>query len=129
MVSGGPDLRNAFQDSLNSAIAHGLWPSRWIGLGDQTCTAIEAIAQEHPDATVNHIADAYDAFDREHSTRAGPEPPKRLVARRPPSVGSRGSVPVPPTADRAADLSEDQQHNADDEQNPPDRRDDGRYGQ
>ena len=120
-------MRNAFQDSLNSAIAHGLRPSRWIGLGDQTCTAIEAIAQEHPDATVDHIADAYDAFNREHS--AGPEPPKRSVVRHRPVKRSRGSVPVPPAADRAADLSEDQQHDADDEQNPPDRRDDCGYGQ
>jgi hypothetical protein len=62
----GGELRDAFQDSLNCAIAHGSRPSRWIGLGDETCTAIEAVAREHPDATVNHIANAYDAFDREH---------------------------------------------------------------
>jgi hypothetical protein len=83
----GANLRNAFQDSLNCAIAHGQRPSRWIGLGERTCTAIEAVAQEHPDATVDHIADAYDAFVREHepsSPDAPPqaEPPKRLEARR-----------------------------------------------
>jgi hypothetical protein len=129
MVVGAAELRDAFQDSLNSAIAHGLRPSRWIGLGEATCTAIEAVAREHPDATVDHIADAYDAFDREHKTRAEPEPSKRLVARRGSFNRSRGSVPVPSTADRASDLSENQQHDADDEQNPPDRGDDCGYGQ
>jgi hypothetical protein len=129
MLGGADDLRDAFKESLNSAIAHGLRPSRWIGLGDQTCTAIEAIAQDHPDATVALIADAYDAFDREHSAHAGTEPPERLVARRGPFVKSRGSVPVPSAADRAPDLPEDQQHDADDEQDPPDRRDDAGYGQ
>ncbi|RDH78980.1 hypothetical protein DVS77_10405 [Mycolicibacterium moriokaense] len=87
-MEAGSDLRTAFQDSLNRAITHGLRPSRWIGLGDATCSAIEAVAEEHPDATVAHIADAYDAFAREHDT---PEPaapadhqaPARLVARRP----------------------------------------------
>ena len=80
------DLRRAFQDSLNGAILHGLSPSRWLGLGAQTYAAIDEVAQEHPDATVNHIADAYDAFAREHSA---PDPtptvdaPTRLVARRP----------------------------------------------
>lgn len=79
------DLRRAFQDSLNGAIVHGQRPSRWVGLGGDTYSAIDAVAQEHPDATVNHIADAYDAFAREHGA---PDPapvdvPARLVARRP----------------------------------------------
>ena len=91
MFGGGADLRDAFQDSLNCAIAHGLRPSRWIGLGDETFSAIDAIAEEHPDATADHIACAYDAFVREHGTADvrtlddGPvpvEPPKRLVAQR-----------------------------------------------
>ena len=129
MVAGAADLRDAFQDSLNSAIARGLRPSRWIGLGDQTFSAIEAIALEHPDATVDHIADAYDAFDREHSPHADVEQPRRLVARRGPFVRGRGSEPNFSAADRTPDLSEDQQHHADDEQNPPDRRDDAGYGQ
>jgi hypothetical protein len=84
MSGHGADLRDAFQDSLNSAIAHGLRPSRWIGLGEVTCTAIDAVAREHPDATVDHIADAYDAFDREHCKQVDVEQPKRLVARRGP---------------------------------------------
>jgi hypothetical protein len=80
------DLYGAFQDSLNCALVRGLRPSRWTGLGDETCTAIEAIAREHPEATADHIADAYDAFAREHA--ASPvklppvEPPKLLVAQR-----------------------------------------------
>ena len=129
MLSGGADLRDAFQDSLNSAIAHGLRPSRWIGLGEATCTAIEAVAREHPDATVDHIADAYDAFDREHCAHAEVERPRRLVARRGPFKRGQGSVPIASAADRAPNLPEDQQHDADDEQNPADRGDDGGYGQ
>lgn len=86
-MEAGADLRDAFQDSLNCAIAHGQRPSRWIGLGDKTRTAIEAVAKEHPDATADHIADAYDAFAREHepasSTVSPPAgAPKRLEARR-----------------------------------------------
>ena len=75
-------MRDAFQESLNCAIAHGLRPSRWIGLGDKTFTAIDAIADEHPDATADHIAGAYDAFAREHGVADVVEPPKRLAAQR-----------------------------------------------
>jgi hypothetical protein len=67
-----PDLYGAFQDSLNCALVRGLRPSRWTGLGDETYTAIEVVAQEHPEATADHIADAYDAFAREHA-------PSRMV--------------------------------------------------
>jgi hypothetical protein len=86
-MEGAADLRSTFQKSLNCAIAHGQRPSPRCGLGDRTHTAIEAVAQEHPDATADHIADAYDAFVREHepsSPDAPPqaEPPKRLEARR-----------------------------------------------
>ena len=83
MVGGGEDVRDAFQESLNCAIAHGLRPSRGIGLGDKTFTAIDAIAHEHPDATAAHIAGAYDAFDREHRLADVVEPPKRVVVQRP----------------------------------------------
>ena len=92
MSGGEADLRDAFQESLNCAIAHGMRPSRWIGLGDKTFTAIEAIAEEHPDATADHISCAYDAFAREHGppdVRAmgdGPAavkpPPNRLEVQR-----------------------------------------------
>lgn len=128
MLDRAEDLRDTFQESLNSAIAHGLRPSRWIGLGEGTFGAIDVIAREHPDATVDRIADAYDAFDREHSPRTNVERPRRLVARR----GRSREIALEPdfsAADRAPDLSEDQQHHADDEQNPPDRRDDGGHGQ
>lgn len=86
-MEAGTDLRDAFQESLNCAIAHGQRPSRWIGLGDKTRTAIEAVAEEHPDATADHIADAYDAFAHEHDPASStPSPrvevPKRLEARR-----------------------------------------------
>ena len=83
MLGGGADARDAFQESLNCAIAHGRRPSRWIGLGDKTFTAIDVIAHEHPDATADHIAGAYDAFAREHRLADVVEPPKRLVVRRP----------------------------------------------
>jgi basic membrane lipoprotein Med (substrate-binding protein (PBP1-ABC) superfamily) len=82
MVGGEIDLRDAFQESLNSAIAQGLRPSRWIGLGDKTFTAIEAIAQEHPDATVDHISGAYDAFAHEHGPAPVKPPPNRLEVQR-----------------------------------------------
>ncbi len=84
------DPREVFQDSLNRAIAHGLRPSRSIGLGADTFAAIEAVANEHPEATVDHITEAFDAFIREQAgdddARSG-EPvagdaPKRLVARK-----------------------------------------------
>ena len=75
MSSGEEDLRDAFQELLNCAIAHGLRPSRWIGLGDKTFTAIDAIAHEHPEATADHIAGAYDAFAREHGVADVVEPP------------------------------------------------------
>ena len=77
------NLRSAFQQSLNGAIAHGQRPSRWIGLGERTCTAIEAVAHEHPDATADHIADAYDEFAREHELPKREAPPAEpLEARR-----------------------------------------------
>ena len=115
MFGEGADLRDAFQESLNCAIAHGLRPSRWIGLGDKTFTAIESIAEEHPDATAGHIAGAYDAFARE----------LKLAG----AAIQLESVPIASAADRAPNLSEDQEHDADDEQNPADRGDDGGYGQ
>src|SRR6187549_1295512 len=116
MLAGAEDLRDAFQNSLNSAIAHGLRPSRWIGLGEQTFDAIEVIADEHPDASVGRIADAYDAFDREHRPHANVNEPRRLMARRGPFTRGRRSEPDFSAADRAPDLSEDQQNHADDEQ-------------
>ena len=104
-------------------------PHVGLGWATRTFSAIEAIAREHPDATVDSIAEAYDAFDREHSPHPDVERPRRLVARRGPFTRGRELEPNFSAADRAPDLSEDQQHHADDEQNPPDRCDDGGYGQ
>ena len=129
MLAGAEDLRDAFQNSLNSAIAHGLRPSRWIGLGEQTFDAIEVIADEHPDASAGRIADAYDAFDREHCPHADANRPRRLVARRGRFTRGRALEPDFSAADRAPNLAEDQEDHADDEHDPPDRRDDGWYGQ
>jgi hypothetical protein len=60
-----------FQESLNRAIAHGVRPSALIGLGSRTCAAITVVADEHPDATADHIAEAYNAYAREHETDTG----------------------------------------------------------
>jgi hypothetical protein len=79
-------LRGVFQDSLNCAITHGQRPARWIGLGDETRAAIDVVAHEHPEATVDQIACAYDAFAREHGSSDLADPmesePHRLEARR-----------------------------------------------
>ncbi len=83
-MGAGAYLHGAFQHSLNCAIADGVRPSLGIGLGEQTWTAIEAVAREHPDATVEQIADAYDAFAREHEAASPVAAPreKRSVRRR-----------------------------------------------
>ena len=74
-MEGKTGLRSVFQDSLNCAITHGRQPARWIGLGDQTRAAIQAVAEEHPDATAEDIAYAYDAFAREHGPSGLPAGP------------------------------------------------------
>jgi hypothetical protein len=85
-MEGTTGLRGVFQNSLNCAITHGQQPYRWIGLGDETHAAIDAVAQEHPEATVDQIAYAYDAFAREHGPSDQADPmesgPHLLEARR-----------------------------------------------
>ena len=85
-MEGTTGLRDVFQDSLNCAITHGQQPYRWTGLGDETHAAIDAVAQEHPEATVDQIAYAYDAFAREHGPSDQADPmesgPHLLEARR-----------------------------------------------
>ncbi len=85
-MEGTTGLRELFQDSLNCAIAHGRPPSRWSGLGNDTRAAIDVVAKEHPEATADHIAYAYDAFAREHGASDAVDPiesePPRLEARR-----------------------------------------------
>jgi hypothetical protein len=51
---------------LNRAITNGHMPVDDLGIGPDTCAAIAAIAGDHPEATPELIADAYDAFAREH---------------------------------------------------------------
>jgi hypothetical protein len=62
-------MRLAFQDSLNLAIAHGSRASDRTGLGRQTLAAIDVVASEHPDASADDIAYAYEVFEREHGQR------------------------------------------------------------
>ena len=59
-------MEYVFQWSLNGAITRGSAPSRDSGLGSATCDAIELVARDHPEAEVDSIAGAYDAFTREH---------------------------------------------------------------
>jgi hypothetical protein len=85
-MEGTTGLRDVFQDALHCAITHGQQPYRWIGLGDESHAAIDAVAQEHPEATVDQIAYAYDAFAREHGASDQADPmesePHRFEARR-----------------------------------------------
>ena len=59
-------LRSTFQDLLNDAIIGGQVPPEMSGLGPDTRAAIDAIAHQHPEASADLIADAFDAFTREH---------------------------------------------------------------
>jgi hypothetical protein len=54
-----------FHDALMLAITEGKMPSRTCDLGFETRAIIEVIAERHPEANPDLIADAYDAFDRE----------------------------------------------------------------
>jgi hypothetical protein len=64
---GEPDeLRTTFQDVLNLALILGRVTSSLSGLGPTTRAAIDVVALEHPDAEAEIIAEAYDAFQREH---------------------------------------------------------------
>jgi hypothetical protein len=57
--------RGVFQDALMLAVTQGQTPSRTCDLGPETRSIIEAIAERHPEANPDLIADAYDAFGRE----------------------------------------------------------------
>lgn len=71
---------STFRQHLNSAIISGERPPRDAGLGSGTCDAIDLVATNHPEADVRLIADAYDAFAREHGAvmeateRSEPDP-------------------------------------------------------
>lgn len=60
------ELRKRFQTALNQAIAHGRSPLDGSGLGPLTQAAVALVANEHPYADADQIADAYDAFVEEH---------------------------------------------------------------
>lgn len=60
------ELRRRFQQLLNVAIAEGRVPDSDAGFGPRTLAAITQVAREHPEATADQIASAYDAFRREH---------------------------------------------------------------
>jgi hypothetical protein len=47
------------------AVTKGQTPSRTCDLGPEIRSIIETIADRHPEANPDLIADAYDAFDRE----------------------------------------------------------------
>lgn len=56
------DPRDQFRRLLNEAITAGTAPSAGTDLGPYTLVAITVIAAEHPDASPDSIASAYDAF-------------------------------------------------------------------
>jgi hypothetical protein len=62
------ELRQRFQGLLNAAIAMGRAPSGESGLGPRTMAAVSVVAHEHPEATPEHIAHAYDMFLTEHGS-------------------------------------------------------------
>lgn len=64
------DPRGTFQELLNRAITQGRGPGDGVALGPDTRAAIDLVAREHPEATPKLIADAYDAFVREHGSTA-----------------------------------------------------------
>ncbi|MGE3842602.1 MAG: hypothetical protein AB7I50_13535 [Vicinamibacterales bacterium] len=62
------ELRERFQHMLNAALTQGRFSWRGSQLGLSTIAAVAAVADDHPDASVEQIAAAYDAFAREHGT-------------------------------------------------------------
>jgi hypothetical protein len=66
MLAQPDELRAAFQELLNLALTRGRLTSSPCGLGPATLEAIDVVAIEHPDAEAALIAEAYDAFEREH---------------------------------------------------------------
>jgi hypothetical protein len=60
-------LRAAFDDALLRAVTEGRMPPRYYEFGPLTWSAIVAIASEHPEASAELIANAFDSFERESS--------------------------------------------------------------
>jgi hypothetical protein len=65
------ELRHRLQGLLNAALAKGRAPSGDAGLGPRTMAALAAVADQHPEATPEHIAHAYDMFLTEHGSENG----------------------------------------------------------
>lgn len=61
-----PALRQRFQTALNTALVVGRPPECATDLGPRTLAAVALIAAEHPDASAQIIAAAYDTFLDEH---------------------------------------------------------------
>ena len=59
-------MRLRFEGLLNLALTQGSCAPSTSGLGPGTRAAIDSVARDHPDAEADQIADAYDAFQREH---------------------------------------------------------------
>ena len=57
--------RSIFENALLRAITEGQSPHRTGELTEETWSAIDAIAREHPEATVRLISDAFETFERE----------------------------------------------------------------
>lgn len=70
------DLRERFQNTLNNAITSGRNTVGEHLFGPRTRAAVKLVADEHPYATADLIADAYDAFNQEHGVAEPPIPPK-----------------------------------------------------
>ncbi len=79
---------SVFKRCLHSAITDGLAPPLTSTLGPRTCHAIQRVADDHPEAGVDLIAGAYDAFAAEHSGMALPTVDVNDVAGRPPAPKS-----------------------------------------
>ena len=70
-------LRATFQELLNVALTRGRLASSSAGLGPNTLAAINVVAREHPYAEAELVADAYDAFEREHGSGGDEDCTKR----------------------------------------------------
>ncbi|MBI3215763.1 MAG: hypothetical protein HYZ38_18230 [Mycobacterium sp.] len=63
MLAESPDPhRQTFQEQLNKALICGQRPWKTPLLGPMTWSAIDAVACAHPEASADHIANAYDAY-------------------------------------------------------------------
>ncbi len=62
-----PELRERFRRALNEAITMGRLPDPDSGLAHYTLVALRLVAAEHPNATPDLIASAFDAFLSEHA--------------------------------------------------------------